>query len=77
MANAIKGDNRTISIRLGGPSPLDEKMRRLFKLFILEAVEKLKADGPVTRKALADALGMDRNRVVRLTKRLGVDGVFG
>jgi hypothetical protein len=76
MTHEIKGDNRILAIRLGGDSPVDEKMRKLFRLFILEAVEKLQANGPVTRKALAAELGMDRNRVVRLAKALGVEGVF-
>jgi hypothetical protein len=55
--------------------PWDMKLRRLGRLYILEAVEKLQGNGVVTRKALSEELGMDRNRVVRLTK--AVEGVFG
>jgi hypothetical protein len=77
MGRALEGDNRTISIRLGGDSYFDVQLRKLARLYILEAVEKLQGNGPITRKALAAELGMDRNRVVRLTKALGVEGVFG
>jgi hypothetical protein len=77
---SIRGTNTKKSFGVSledDAGPWDMKLRRLGRLYILEAVEKLQGNGPITRKALAAELGMDRNRVVRLTKALGVEGVFG
>ena len=70
-------NKKSIGILLEEGGGFDRQMLGMARLFIEEAAEKLHASGRVTRQRLASELGVERNRIVRLTKALGITSVFG
>jgi len=69
--------NEMVGILLDGNPGLDRDMIPIITNYIKTAARRMsKAGQPVTQRALADELGISRNRAARTVKALGITHIM-